>query len=68
MSPKFERCKSDCNVYMHKKDGFFLLIVLYVDYLLITSKATAGLSIIKLALNKAFAMNDIGLLRHFIGI
>ena len=37
ISQKFERCKSDCNVYMKKKEGFFLLLVLYVDDLLITS-------------------------------
>ena len=63
ISQKFERCKSDCNVYMQKKDGFFLLIVLYVDDLFITSSYVARLRSIKSSLNKAFAMTDLGLLR-----
>ena len=68
ISQKFERYKSDCNVYMKKKEGFLLLVVLYVDDLLITSSSVAGLSSIKSALNKAFAMFDLGLLRQLIGL
>ena len=63
ISQKFKRCKYDFNVYMKKKEGFLLLVVLYVDDLLITSSSVAGLSSIKSALNKAFSMNDLGLLR-----
>ena len=51
-----------------KKEGFFLLVVLYVDDFLITSSSVAGLSSIKYSLNKAFAMTDLGLLRQFIGL
>ena len=68
ISQKFERCKSDCNVYMKKKEGFLLLVVLHVDEFLITSISTAGLRSITFSLNKAFAMNDLGLLRQFIGL
>ena len=53
---------------MKKIEGFLLLVVLYVDDLLITSSSTAGLSSIKSALNKAFTMTDLGLLRQFIGL
>ena len=67
ISQKFERCKYDCNVYM-KKEGFLLLVVLYVDDLLITSNSAAGFSSINSALNKSFAMTDLGLLRQFIGL
>ena len=63
ISQKFERCKSDCNVYMKKKEGLFLLVVLYVDGLLITSSYVAGLSRIKSSLNKSFTMTELGLLR-----
>ena len=65
---KFERCKYDCNVYMKMKEGLFLLVLLYVDDFLITSSSTTRLSKIKYALNKAFAMTDLGLLRQFIGL
>ena len=68
LSQKFERCKSDCNVYMQKKEDSLLLIVLYVDDLLITSSSNAGLRSIKSSLNKAFAMTDLGMLRQFIGL
>ena len=68
ITQKFERCKFDCNVYMKKKEGFLLLVVLYVDDLLITSSSAAGLSSIKSALNKAFSMTGLRLLRQFIGL
>ena len=68
ISQKFERCKSDCNVYMKKKEGFLLLVVLYVDDLLITSSSATGLSRIKSALNKEFTITDLRLLRQFIGL
>ena len=41
---------------------------MYVDELLITSGSVAGLRSIKSSLNKAIAMNDLGLLRQFIGL
>ena len=63
MSQRFYRCRSDYNVYMQKKEGYFLLIVLYVDELLITSSYVVGLRSIKSAQNKAFTMTDLGLLR-----
>ena len=53
---------------MKKKEEFFLLVVLYVGDLLITNSFAVGLSSIKSALNKAFAMTDLGLLRQFIGL
>ena len=49
---KFERCKYDCKVYMKKKEGFLLLVALYVDDLLITSSSPIGLRSINLTLNK----------------
>ena len=45
-----------------------ILIVLYVDYLLITRRSATGLRSIKYTLNKAFTMTDLGLLRQFIGL
>ena len=62
------RCRSNCNVYMQKKDGSLLLIVLYVDDFLITSSSVAGLRSNNSALNKALTMTDLGLLRQFIGL
>ena len=53
---------------MKKKEGLLFLVVLYVDDLIITSSSVAGLGSIKYDLNKSFAMNDLGLLRQFIGL
>ena len=53
---------------MAKKVGFFLLVVLYVDDLIITSISTVGLRSISSDLNKAFTMTDLVLLRQFIGL
>ena len=44
------------------------MIVLYVDDFLITSISVARLRSIKSALDKAFAIIDLGLLRRFIGL
>ena len=68
MSQKFEKCRSDCNVYMQQRKGSLLLIVLYVDDFLITSISSTGLRSIKSALSKAFPVTYLGLLRYFIGI
>ena len=53
---------------MKKKEGFLLLVALYVDDLLITSSSVVGLSSINSALNKSFTMTDLGILRDFIGL
>ena len=50
------------------KEGSLLLTVLYVDGFLITSISTARLRSTRSALNKAFTMTDLGLLRQFIGL
>ena len=62
MSQKVERCKLDCNVYMQKKEGSLLLIVLYVDDLLTTNSSVVELGSIKSDLKKTFFLTNIGLL------
>ena len=47
--------------------GILSMIVLYVDDLLITSRSALN-KVDLLALNKAFAMIDLGQLRQFIGL
>ena len=68
LSQKFQRCKSDTNVYIKNYDVNFIIIVLYVDDLLITSTTVASISIIKTTLHNAFEMNDLGLLKEFLGL
>ena len=63
---KFQRCKSDPNVYIQKYDGHFLIIFLYFEDLLITGSTIASISAIKTALHNAFEMSDLGLLKQFL--
>ena len=68
LSQKFQRCKSNMNVYLKQYDGQLLIIFLYVDDLLITGSTLASISFIKTALHDAFEMSDLGLLKQFLGL
>ena len=68
LSQKFQRCRSDPNVYLQQSDGHLIIIVLYVDDLLITGSTLASISAIKTALHNAFEMRDLGLLKQFLGL
>ena len=61
LSQNFQMCKSDSNVYIHKSDGNFIIMVLYVYELLITSITVTSILVIKTALHNAFEMRDLGL-------
>ena len=63
LSQKFQRCKSDPNVYIKKYDGNLLIIVLYVEDILITGSTLASISFIKTALHDAFEMSNLGILK-----
>ena len=63
LSQNFQRCKYDPNVYLQQYDGNILIILLYVDYILITRSTLASISFIKIALHDAFEMSDLGLLK-----
>ena len=65
LSQKFQRCKSDPNVYLQKYDGHFIVIVLYFYDLLIIGSTVASISVIKTSLHNAFEMSDLGLLKQF---
>eukprot|EP00253_Pinus_taeda_P010878 PITA_10878 len=68
LSQKFERCKSDRNVYMLSTHESLLILVLYVDDLLITSSSTSAIAIINRALHDRFLMTVMGPLHFFLGL
>ena len=68
LSQKFQRCRSDPNVYIQYYDGHLIIIVLYFDDLLITGSTVASISAIKTTLHNAFEMSDLGLLKQFLGL
>ena len=65
---KFQRCRSDPNMYLQQYDGNLIIIVLYVDELLITGSTVTSISVIKTALHNAFEMSDLGILKQFLGL
>ena len=56
------------NVYLQKYYGNLLIIVLYFDDIFITGSTLASISFIKTALQDAFEMSDLGLLKQFLGL
>ena len=68
LSQNFQRCRSDSNVYIKQYNGHLIVIVLYVYELLITGSTVASISVINTALHNAFEMNDLGLLKEFMGL
>ena len=68
LSQKFQRCRSDPNVYLQKYDGNLIIIFLYFYELLITSSTVTSISAIKTALHNAFEMSNLGLLKQFLGL
>ena len=64
----FVRCKSDPNVYLNLIHGYLMIIVLYLDYLLITGSSKKEIASLKDAMNHAFSMTDLGLLSQFLGL
>ena len=64
----FVRCKSDTNVYLKLINGYFMIILLYVDDLLITGSSKDEISSLKDAMNHAFSMTDLGLLSQLLGL
>ena len=67
LSLSFVRCKYDLNVYLKLIHGSTMIIVLYVDYLLITGSSNTEISSLKDAMNHAFSMTYLGLLSQFLG-
>ena len=66
-SQKFQRYRSDSNVYLKQNYGNIIIIVLYLFDLLMTGSTIASISAIKTALHNAFEMSDLGLLKQFWG-
>ena len=71
LSQNFQRCRSDTNVYLQKHDDHddhIIIIFLYVDDLLITGSTISSISAIKTALQNAFEISDLRLLKQFLGL
>ena len=68
LSLGFERCKYDPNVYLNNLDDSLTIIVLYVDDILIIGSFIGDIGSINSSLHNVFSMNDLGLLKQFLGL
>ena len=64
----FQRSASDPNLYMKKKDGDLVILVVYVDDLVITGNSLKLIDEVNTDLGKAFEMTDLVLLHYCLGI
>jgi hypothetical protein len=68
LSQNFVHCKLDPNVYILRRDGSLLLLVMYVDDLLIIGCSTSVIAAVKRVLHDRFLMMDMGPLHFFLGL
>eukprot|EP00253_Pinus_taeda_P035982 PITA_35982 len=65
---EFAKCEGEPTVYIKKKDGKILIVVLYVDDVIFTSNDDYLIKNFKSVMKEEFEITDIGLLRYILGI
>jgi hypothetical protein len=68
LSTRFSGCHSDPNVYTKKVGIHLIILVLYVDYLILTGSDPKLLNHVKTSLKKKFEMMDLGFFHYFLGL
>lgn len=69
LSMGFSRCQADHTCFTRtSSSGHRIFLLVYVDNIIITGDDTTGIGQVKLHLNKAFDVKDLGQLRYFLGI
>jgi hypothetical protein len=64
----FVEAKSDTSLFIYRHGGETAYLLLYVDDIVLTTSSTALLQHTISALQREFAMKDLGTLHHFLGI
>ena len=64
----FVQSESDPCVYIRCKNNDLCIIALYVDDIIVASKSSSQLEIVKSCLSERFKMKDLGRIKHFLGI
>jgi hypothetical protein len=69
LSMEFVRCHSDHTCFIrHHSDGRCIILLVYVDYGILTGDDTLGIAHVKQSLGKIFDVKDLGALKYFLGI
>ena len=65
----YHKTQADHCVFVKKFDGGdFLILLLYVDHMLIVGRDQVKIGMLKKALNRTFAMKDLGPARQILGM
>jgi hypothetical protein len=64
----FVEAKSDTSLFIHRRDDDIVYLLLYVDDIVLTVSNVDLLQRTIIALQREFAMKDLGPLHHFLGI
>jgi hypothetical protein len=64
----FIEAKSDTSLFIYRRDKAIVYLLLYVDDVVLTASTDDLLQRTILALQREFAMKDLGPLHHFLGI
>lgn len=65
---KFQQSTQDFSIYTRTQDEELLVILLYVDDIMVIGTSLSQIEEIKLALDIAFTIKDLGQLTYFLGI
>ena len=67
-SSGFKRYKVDYYCYMKRFDNSYIILLLYVDYMLITGAYNEKIDKLKKELSKKFALKDLGAIKKILGM
>ncbi|XP_021838405.2 uncharacterized mitochondrial protein AtMg00810-like [Spinacia oleracea] len=65
---KFQQSTQDYSLFTRHLDGEFLILLVYVDDILLTGTSISQIDKVKVALDNAFTIKDLGQLAYFLGI
>jgi histone deacetylase 1/2 len=64
----FTPSRADTSLFLYKKSGIVIFVLIYVDDIIVTSSSDDAISILLRSLNENFAIKDLGDLHYFLGI
>ncbi|CAM8903115.1 unnamed protein product [Rhodiola kirilowii] len=64
----FQRSLNDYSLFTMKKGGYFLILLVYVDDVVITGTSSMLISDVKKYIHDTFRIKDLGFLKYFLGL
>jgi hypothetical protein len=60
--------RADTLLFYYNKNGVSMFILVYVDYIIVASSTSEGVTTLLQDLKKVFSLKDLGGLHYFLGI